>query len=484
MSTPSAQAILPFPAAESPSPSSSVFLKLLSLLGGDAVEETPEQAVESSPVQAANPKEIADAVIRSMFRSGASAIATPVAQTVSTDISLKAESSKGAPSTETAAPAAEETAGADVLPNALAIAGGAKTEIVPTLSAPRERQEAPKGKESRSRSVNAQTENLVSTPAQAAPPVSTQKVSTPPATDNSQPQLATPVSSPEVTTSGRESSPAPLAFALRLTPRETQGSTDLANQADQNFSIAPRESKQDSSSNAPSSGSGGEQTKEDSRRPRVNEFIAVAESPSVSVASLATLAPVAAGSGHIETTPQRHNVEIPANPSAEAPIDLAPQTPKASSAHEIAVRVSAPDQSSVDLHIAQRGGEVRVAVRTADSGLQTSLHNDLGTLVGRLDRAGFHTETITAVESSAAGRMDAGLDRSNGAAHFAIHATETLREFSSNDSGSHGGSSNSNADERGANHGSFGGRQQQQHHHRRQNAGPEARWRQTLEETL
>ncbi len=29
-----------------------------------------------------------------------------------------------------------------------------------------------------------------------------------------------------------------------------------------------------------------------------------------------------------------------------------------------------------------------------------------------------------------------------------------------------------------------GGRQQHQHHHRRQNASPEARWRQTLEETL
>jgi hypothetical protein len=60
----------------------------------------------------------------------------------------------------------------------------------------------------------------------------------------------------------------------------------------------------------------------------------------------------------------------------------------------------------VDLHIAERAGEVHVAVRTPDAALQASLRDDLGSLVHSLDRAGYHAETFApsglAVHSSAA----------------------------------------------------------------------------------
>jgi hypothetical protein len=46
----------------------------------------------------------------------------------------------------------------------------------------------------------------------------------------------------------------------------------------------------------------------------------------------------------------------------------------------------------VDVHLTERAGQVHVAVRTPDAGLQTSLRQDLGTLVNSLERAGFHTE--------------------------------------------------------------------------------------------
>jgi hypothetical protein len=73
----------------------------------------------------------------------------------------------------------------------------------------------------------------------------------------------------------------------------------------------------------------------------------------------------------------------------------AEEAPKpAQVAHEIAVRVSAPDASPVDLHVTQRGEEVRVAVRTADEQMQSSLRQNLGKLVDRLEQTGFHAESV------------------------------------------------------------------------------------------
>ncbi len=65
-----------------------------------------------------------------------------------------------------------------------------------------------------------------------------------------------------------------------------------------------------------------------------------------------------------------------------------------SSAHDIAVRISRPDMPAVDLHIAERAGEIHVAVRTADAPLATSLRQDLPALANSLERAGFRAETF------------------------------------------------------------------------------------------
>ncbi len=84
-------------------------------------------------------------------------------------------------------------------------------------------------------------------------------------------------------------------------------------------------------------------------------------------------------------------------------------------AHEIAVRISSPDAVPIDLRIHQRGGEVHVAVRTADAELNTSLRHDLGTLVDRLEQQGFRAESATpraegvaALDISGAIRTSAG----------------------------------------------------------------------------
>lgn len=69
------------------------------------------------------------------------------------------------------------------------------------------------------------------------------------------------------------------------------------------------------------------------------------------------------------------------------------------SAQTIAVRIALPDVPAVDVHVMERAGQVQVAVRTPDTGLQTSLRQDLGTLVNSLERSGFHAEAFTPRDS-------------------------------------------------------------------------------------
>src|SRR5262249_44714902 len=68
--------------------------------------------------------------------------------------------------------------------------------------------------------------------------------------------------------------------------------------------------------------------------------------------------------------------------------------PSTSSVREIAVRIAPPQAPSVDVHLVARRGEVQVSVRTADGGLQTSLQQDLGTLVNSLERSGTRAEVF------------------------------------------------------------------------------------------
>jgi len=71
------------------------------------------------------------------------------------------------------------------------------------------------------------------------------------------------------------------------------------------------------------------------------------------------------------------------------------QNPVVSPAQQIAVRIAPAGAVPVDLHVAQRAGEIHVSVRTADTGMQTSLRQDLGTLANSLERAGYRAEMFT-----------------------------------------------------------------------------------------
>jgi hypothetical protein len=87
-------------------------------------------------------------------------------------------------------------------------------------------------------------------------------------------------------------------------------------------------------------------------------------------------------------------------------LQLKPEIRSSSPAREIAVRISAPDASPVDLQVRERGGAVHVAVHSANGELQTSLRQDLGTLVDRLYHSGFHSEVVQTQESGARTRPE------------------------------------------------------------------------------
>jgi hypothetical protein len=85
--------------------------------------------------------------------------------------------------------------------------------------------------------------------------------------------------------------------------------------------------------------------------------------------------------------------------AAEPTSALESGAPGASPVQEIALRIAQPDRPALDLLVTERAGEIHVAVRTPDAGLETALRQDLGTLTGSLERAGYRTETFVPRES-------------------------------------------------------------------------------------
>ncbi len=104
----------------------------------------------------------------------------------------------------------------------------------------------------------------------------------------------------------------------------------------------------------------------------------------------------AASSGTTPPTP----APGPFQSTAEALRTSEPNLPadppiRTGAAQEIAIRIEQPDSSTIDLRVVERSGQLHVDVRTSDAGMQTSLRQDLGTLTGSLERAGYHSETFT-----------------------------------------------------------------------------------------
>lgn len=220
---------------------------------------------------------------------------------------------------------------------------------------------------------------------------------------------------------------APVAFELRLTPHSQTADEDAGD-------------------------SGARQDAEEPFRQALKNVLSHPREDSTPAAvQPVAQAQTALGAAPPVTTPQptpaplETKIDVPQSPVA-APVVEDPQpAPRTAAAQEIAVRVSAPDQPDVDLHVAQRGGEIKVAVRASDPVLRTSLHEDLGALVTKLDQAGFRAESI---------------------------ATHEFRQDSQD----------ANSGQRNSHPGDSGPGQQQQQRQRRPSAAPLARWFETVED--
>jgi hypothetical protein len=119
-------------------------------------------------------------------------------------------------------------------------------------------------------------------------------------------------------------------------------------------------------------------------------------------------------------------IETPYHAAADAirsaePIQPAAPAKVTGGVQEFTVRIAQPDTPAVDVHILERAGQVQVAVRTPDASMQSSLREDLGTLVNSLQRAGYRADTFTpqmsAVVRAAAAETSSQDDRDRQDSH-------------------------------------------------------------------
>ncbi len=106
-------------------------------------------------------------------------------------------------------------------------------------------------------------------------------------------------------------------------------------------------------------------------------------------------------------------------------------------ARNIVVQIPADNSHKVEVQVAERSGEVRVAVRTSDTALNQSLRTELGSLVARLETAGYHADSIASsesfVSSSSQARQDPSSSEQNASRGFSGQGQE-----SSHQQGGHG----------------------------------------------
>jgi hypothetical protein len=92
------------------------------------------------------------------------------------------------------------------------------------------------------------------------------------------------------------------------------------------------------------------------------------------------------------------------------------EMPRPAASSQLSIRLENTGDRQVSLQVSERGGEVRVAVRSDDARLNTELRSDLNDLVSNLKQQGFKSETWSPVDSArpVASAERAGLNSSGG----------------------------------------------------------------------
>jgi len=122
-----------------------------------------------------------------------------------------------------------------------------------------------------------------------------------------------------------------------------------------------------------------------------------------SVAHVSTASPVVTAGAPVTAAPSTAAPGAGNSSSAKAAADdrvpqfLEPQNEPSQragdSVRDISLKLTNKDQSSVQVRLSERAGELHVSVRTPDAGLTRGLREGLSDLVGRLEQSGYHAET-------------------------------------------------------------------------------------------
>ena len=92
-----------------------------------------------------------------------------------------------------------------------------------------------------------------------------------------------------------------------------------------------------------------------------------------------------------ESAPARHSLDT--RPVAAA-LPEATAASKSEPVRDLSLRLGNTPSNQVEVKIQERAGELHVAVSSSNSELTSDLRQQVGELVGKLDRAGYHTETV------------------------------------------------------------------------------------------
>jgi len=114
-------------------------------------------------------------------------------------------------------------------------------------------------------------------------------------------------------------------------------------------------------------------------------------------APLSTAAPGAGNSGAAKTAADDRVPQF-LEPQNE------PNQRAGESVRDISLKLTNKDQSSVQVHLSERAGELHVSVRTPDAGLTRGLREGLSDLVGRLEQSGYRAETWRPADNASTGQ--------------------------------------------------------------------------------
>ncbi len=122
---------------------------------------------------------------------------------------------------------------------------------------------------------------------------------------------------------------------------------------------------------------------------------------------------------------------VDARPKVAALPDTA-VAPRAEPVRDLSIRIGNSAGNQVDVKIQERAGEVRVSVLSSNPGLTSDLRQQVGDLVGKLDRAGYHIETFKAAPPLSSGQSsnssDPGQGRDTNGGHQQQQQEEAARQ--------------------------------------------------------